>query len=241
MSRLLRSAALMTLAVLFALPSTSNADRRKYVWTYQYAMMAPDAAELEFYQTTRLDDSNAWEYRIEIEHGLSHHWDVSLYQIFAQTEGGAFKWDAVQVRTRYRIADPGKFFLDPMLYLEYRRKIETSKQNKLEGKLLLARDFDRVNVAINPVYEFFWAPGEPVHELGMDIGLSYELSYKFSFGIESTSRYEMIKDAENETFSYFGPTISYSSGPIWYTFGYAFGLTDESDDARARLLVGVHL
>ena len=135
----------------------------------------------------------------------------------------------------------GKVKFDPVLYLEYNRKVDLSKQNKLEGKLLLAEDFNKVNLAINPVYEFFWAPGDPIHEFGLDVGLAYELTYKFTIALESTSRYEILKDEDNETSSYFGPTISFATGSVYYTAGYAWGLTDDSNDARVRFILGAHL
>lgn len=231
---------LLALALLLAAPS-SFADRRKYVWTYQYATMAPEATELEFYQTAKLDETDAWEYRVEIEHGLTPRWDLSIYQIFAQTEGGPFKWDALQIRTRYKLAEPGRFFMNPLLYLEYNRKIELTKQNKFEAKLILGRNFDKVNLAINPVYEFFWAPGDPVHEIGLDIGLSYEPTFKWSFGLESTSRHEYLPGGETETGSYLGPTVSFATGTVYYTFGYAAGLTDDSNDGRFRFIMGIDL
>ncbi len=237
---MLKTALVTILSLLMAVPSLM-ADRRKYVWTYQYATIAPDATEIEFYQTTRLNIIDSWEYRIEIEHGLTPQWDLSVYQIFSQEEGEALKWNAVQVRTRYKLAGPGEFFLDPLLYLEYNRKINLKAQNKLEAKLILARDFSRWNIAVNPVYEFFWAPGEPVHEVGFDVAFSHELSYKLSIGVESTSRLEFVKNAADSKSSYLGPTICFASGSVFYTIGCAWGLTDDSDDARVRFLMGVGL
>ena len=235
-----RHLAIALLIIVLAVPS-SFADRRKYVWTYGTAIMSPDESELEFYQTTKIDNTNSWEYRIELEHGISPRADLAIYQIFSQADGSSLEWDAFQIRTRYRLAEPGKAAFDPVLYLEYNRKLDLKKQNKLEGKLLLAKDFDKVNLAINPVYEFFWAPGDPVHEVGLDVGLAYELSYKLTVALESTSRYEMLKDLEDETSSYFGPTFSFATGSVYYTVGYAWGLTDDSNDARARFILGADL
>lgn len=216
------------------------ADRRKYVWTYQYVTIAKDATDLEFYQTTRLAETDKWEYRIELEHGLSPKCDLSIYQIFAQEDGSSLKWDAFQLRTRYRLAEPGQFLFDPLLYLEYQRKTDLKEPNKAEVKLILSRDFNRVNLSFNPVYEVAWAPGKPEHEAGIDIGLSTELSYKFSIGVESVTRMEFA-DEGTETASYFGPTLSYAGGELYYSVGYIWGLTDESDDARVRFLLGVGL
>ncbi len=233
----------LTLALLIVLiaAGTTQADRRKFVWTYQPILQVPDGADLEFYQTTKLSTTDSWEYRIEVEHGLSANWDMSVYQIFSQNEGESFKWDDFQLRTRFRLGSPGARGFNPVFYLEYKRKIDLKAQNKVEAKILIGYDVNKFSFAVNPVYEFFWAPGEPLHELGLDLGLAYELSYKVSLGIESTSRYELIKDGENETASYLGPTLSFASGPIWYSVGYAWGLNDNSDDARVRFLMGIGL
>ena len=222
--------------------ASAQADRREFVWTYQTLMQVPDAYELELYQTTRVDETNSWEYRIEIEHGLSPRWDISVYQIFTQAEGESFTWDAVQFRTRYRLSEPGTVPFDPILYLEYNRKIDFDRQNKLEAKVLFGEDTERWSVAVNPVYEFFWAPGDPVHEIGLEAGVSYELKpNRFGIGLESTTRHEFVSDAKDETGSYFGPTMSFASGGIYYTLGYAWGLTDTSNDARVRFLMGIAL
>ncbi len=224
-----------------ALVSNVRADRRQFVWTYEPILQVPDGVDLEFYQTTRIDQTDNWEYRIEVEHGLNHNWDISIYQIFAQAEGGSFKWDAFQVRTRLRLSEVGMTPFDPVLYLEYRRKINLKEQNKFEVKLLMGTSANQFIFAVNPVYEFFWAPGDPIHEVGIDAGLAYAPSYLISIGVESTTRHELLKFVDDETSSYLGPTISLASGPIWYSFGYAWGLNDNSDDARARFIMGVQL
>ncbi len=233
---------LLLSGLLFAVSAPNlMADRRRFVWSYHPVTLAEDDSELEFYQTTKLDDVNSWEYRIEVEHGLTPRWDLSIYQIFSQQDGEPFLWDAVQLRTRYRLSEPGRIPLDPVLYLEYRRKLNFSQQNKAEAKLLLGTDINQFTIALNPVYEFFWAPGDPVHEIGFDAGLTWEVNFKVSIGIESSSRIEFVKNTNSSTNSYIGPTISLASGPIWYTFGYAVGITDQSNDARARLLMGIDL
>jgi hypothetical protein len=226
----------LVLAAIFA--TDAQADRRNYVWTYQYMTMPEGMTELEFYQTTKVKEIDDWEFRMEVETGLTDRWDFSIYQIFKQTEGESFKWDAVQARTRYRLGEQGQYFFDPLLYFEYNRKIDMKKPNKLEAKLILARQMEAVNLAINPIYEYFFAPGTE-HEVGLDIGLSYEVNPRFIFGVESTSRQVLEDDADFK--SYFGPTVSVASGGWWYAAGVAFGITEESDDARVRFIMGIEL
>lgn len=237
---MLRLTLTLILATLLATPS-AMADRRKYVWGYQFATVPAEATEIEFYQTTKVSETDSWEYRIEIEHGITPRFDIAVYQIFAQKQSQSFKWDAFQVRARYKLAAPGQFPLNPLLYLEYNRKIELGRQNKLETKLILGRNFDRVNFAINPVWELFWAPGDPNHEIGVDAGLSYEFSYKFSLGAEFTTRNEFIRAADDELSAYVGPTASYAPGRMFYTVGVKWGFTDESDDARIRFIMGIEI
>lgn len=236
----MKARVLGTLILVLILVGSSWADRRKYTFTYQYYPPTAGESELELYQTTRLSDARWWEYRFEFEHGVTDRWDLAVYQIFSQSENESFHWDAFQIRSIYLLASPGKFVLNPSLYLEYRRELDLSEPNELETKLILGRDFGRANLSLNPVYELKWAPGKPQHEAGLDLGISRELSYALSVGAESLTRFE-FGDAGTETTSYFGPVFSFAKGSIYYTVGYYWGVTDESDNARIRFLMGIGL
>lgn len=69
------------------------------------------------------------------------------------------------------------------------RKTDLKKPNKFEAKIILARTVSKFNLAANPVYELFRAP-DVEHELGPDIGLSWQFRPYFTAGIESASRFE---------------------------------------------------
>lgn len=224
--------------VLFVV-NVSKADRRKYVWTYQYQTMPVGMTELEFYQTTKVSNFSTWEYRLEFEHGITERFDVGIYQIFSQPENGSFNWDAFQLRFRYRFGETGEYFMDPLFYIEYNRKINLSKQNKIEAKLILAKDIGNVNLSINPVYEFFFAP-DTKNEIGLDMGVSYELSPKFALGLESVSRLEFA-EIENEFATYLGPTVSFASGEFFFNLGAVFGVNEDANKVRVRYIMGILL
>lgn len=225
--------------LILSVVASSFADRRNYVWTYQYTTLPQDFTELEFYQTTKVGAIDKWEYRIEVEQGITDHFDISIYQIFTQNEGESLKWNAVQFRSRYRFGEQGEYLVDPLLYFEYNRKLDLDAPHKLEGKLILAKTLGRLNVALNPVYEIFFNPGTE-HELGLDGGLSWQFSPHFIAGLETTSRLE-FEDGEQKVGSYLGPTVSLASGKWWYAAGAAFGLTAHSDDVRVRFIMGIEL
>ncbi|MBI5059772.1 hypothetical protein HZB60_08345 [candidate division KSB1 bacterium] len=230
---------IVILVSVLGLVETSLADRRNFVWTYQYQTMPAEATELEFYQTTRLNDVDRWEYRFEVEHGLTDRWDFSVYQIFAQLENQDLKWDAVQFRTRYRIGEEGQYPLDPLLYLEYNRPTSSHRPNKYEVKLIAAKTAAPWLIAFNPVYELFAGP-DTKHELGLDAAACYEFSPRLSLGLESTTRVE-FEEGETVTASYAGPTVSIASGTWWYSLGGALRVSTDGDDARVRFLMGVGL
>ena len=101
------------LAILILLAAgPAHADRRAYVWTYEYLTMPKGRAELEYYLTVKaldLDDfdrKNTWEHQLEFEYGLTDHWDVSIYQRWKQTTSRGdsdFAYTGTKFRTRYRL------------------------------------------------------------------------------------------------------------------------------------------
>ena len=231
----------ITIAILLTLVfvAAAQADRRHLVWTYEYQTIPQGSTELEFYQTFKNRPQDLWEYRFELEHGLTDRWDISLYEIFAQADGEPLTWDAFQLRTRYRLGESGQGLFDPLLYLEYNRPTQSKNPNALETKLILERELAGLNLALNPVYEVKFAPGTE-HEAGLDAGLFWEPRPAFSIGVESVTRLE-FEDEETETQSYFGPTFSYASGKWWASAGVAARLTENGDQTRVRLLLGIAL
>ncbi|MDP2943604.1 MAG: hypothetical protein Q8O36_08900, partial [Candidatus Omnitrophota bacterium] len=79
-----------SLILMFSVTSNSYADRRSYVWTYEYKTMPKGMAEVEYYLTAELPDIdkskvNTWKHQLELEYGITDHWDVSMYQQFKQS------------------------------------------------------------------------------------------------------------------------------------------------------------
>jgi len=218
--------------------TASHADWRNYVWTYQYMTMPKGHTEVEFYHTIKFDAVDSWEYRIELEHGITDHLDIALYQIFKQTEGGSFGWDAVQFRTRYRFGERDAWFVNPLLYLEYNRPLSTARPNKAEVKAIVDKNIGTFNVAVNPLYELFFMPGIK-HEIGVDVAASYRfLHERLGVGAEMSNRTE-FEDGEAEVQNYVGPTFSYKAGTLFATIGVQFGVSEAASAVRGRSIIGL--
>lgn len=220
---------------------TASADWRSYVWTYEYMTMRKGTAEVEYYMTTEIPDLditniNTWKHWLELEYGITDHLDVAMYQQFKQTnipDKSKFEYDGFKIRTRYRFGEKGQFLLDPLVYLEWIRNDDFSKPNVLEGKLILAKNIFKFNIAYNQIIkQELESGGKTEHEYAA--GINYELLHNLKLGIESKGNYTAAK-------YYLGPTISWaeSGHKFWVSFGTVFGLNNKSDDFQSRLLVGI--
>ncbi len=230
---------MLSLACLF-LGFSLNAygDWRGYVWTYEYMTMSKGMTEIEYYLTTIVPETkpnvNTWKHWVELEYGITDHWDIAMYQQFKQSNkssGKDFKYDGFKIRTRYRIGEKGKFILDPLLYFEYIRNDNLSNPNVFEGKLILAKDINKFNLAYNQILKQE-LEGEGETEDEYALGINYKIGPTFKLGLESKGNYTKEK-------YYLGPTISLATERFWVSLGVALGLNKKSDDVQTRMIIGI--
>lgn len=234
-----KSLFLATLATFLIAGLNAYADRRSYVWTYEYMTMPKGKAEIEYYHTTSVPvssdiDVNTVKHQIELEYGITDHWDVALYQRFEQKNNKNevdLSDDTSKIRMRYRFGEKGQFIVDPLLYLEYIRDGNFSKPNIFEGKIILAKDIGNFNIVYNQIFKQEVERGSKT-EYEYAFGTNYKLSPKLAIGLESKGNYTDRK-------FYAGPTFSYSLGKNWVGFGVLQALNSNSDDIQTRLIFGV--
>jgi hypothetical protein len=218
----------------------ARADRRGYVWTYEYMTMPKGTWEIEYYLTTKVKDvhdfekKNTWEHQVEFEYGLTDRWDIAIYQRWQHTNtesSSKFEYTGTKLRTRYRIGEKGMYPLDTLLYLEYIIPDGSDAPDILEGKLVLAKDIGKFNLAYNQIVKAgINNNGETEHEYAA--GLNYEFRPSWKAGLESTGNFTEDK-------YYLGPTVSWAGEKYWAGLGALGGLNDRSDDLRTRLIVGI--
>ena len=236
-----KSSKICCLIFLFILlvANSSKADRRGYVWTYEYQTMPKGQAELEYYLTQKIPDShkydekNTWEHQLELEYGLTDRWDISVYQRWTQTNTDSkdsFDYAGTKLRTRYRLGEKGMYPLDTLLYLEYIRPDGSDAPEILEGKIVLAKDIGKINLSYNQIIKAgINNNGKTENEYAA--GINYEINPSWKIGIESTGNLTEDK-------FYLGPTVSWANEKYWAGFGALRGLNEVSDDYRFRLIIG---
>ena len=227
---------LIGLAVLFGLAAVSpvRADQRNYVWTYEYGTLAKGNAEIEFYQTAVTKDKDVrsaadWTQQLELEYGITDHLDVGIYQVYEQAaDTSSLTYAGFKAKVRYRIAEKNALPLDILLYAEHEES--TTGENILEGKLVLAKDLGKWNVAYNQIYERKYVSGKGEHEYAA--GVNYEVAPWFHVGVKSKGSF-----SEGEYAA--GPTLAWSGNRIWANVGAVFAMNSKTNDREVRFLMGI--
>ncbi len=228
----------LTLVVIFGFAQDSFADRRSYVWTYEYQTMPKGMWELEYYFTTEIpnihhSNVNTLKPWVELEYGITNNWDISMYQMYKfqnRKTGDGARYDGFKIRTRYRFGKKGEFLVDPLVYLEYIREPDFHKPNIIELKIILAKDIGDFNLSYNQIAKRNLEKGKTENEYAS--GISYRFSPFFTFGLESKGNYSKEKFG-------FGPTFLFAAKKFWVTWGTVFGLNKKADDIQTRMIVGV--
>ncbi len=214
------------------------ADQRSYVWTYEYQTLSKGSWELEYYNTISANELNHFkgntttQHQIELEVGMSETFDFGIYQIFSQTGEGGIHYDGFKFRGRYKLSSTGKLFFNPLIYFEY-QGVPDFQNHTFEFKLILTKDIGSFNVALNPYIEFEKeGAGKWEFKPQYALGVSYAISDKLKFGIESKASEDGV---------YLGPTLAHGSKDIWVALSPTFSVGKAKSgqpEFYLRLLLG---
>jgi hypothetical protein len=229
----------MIILLFLAVAAVARADRKYYLFTYQYATLPKGAAELELWMTREDGDFNAatmGQLQVEGEFGITDRLDVSLYAVLAQEASESLRWDAAKIEAKYRLGHAGGWPVDVELYAEYEQPFGLHSFGEPEFKLILAHDFGRLNVAGNFIFV------EPVNdETGNHLpweeewaaGASYEISPRVNLGVEGHGSF-------SNSLAKLGPVVSYQADRAWVALGPYFGLTPRDGAVGVRAIVAFY-
>lgn len=249
-----RHARLAALAALLAAaqlaPTAARADRRYYAETYNAVTAAPGGLDVELWSTLNQrkagsDDPSYWRHQLELETGLTERWDVALYNDFRYDFGGSTRYEALRLESRYRLSQPGEWFVDPVLYLEVKKEFIDDKPWAVEEKLILGKDLGRLNLSLNLVAEQEFLPGgDREYEYGWALGASVELTPAIRLGGEAWGAWTNVRVGGGDLWektAYAGPAASVAWSRYWLTAGAGWGITDQSNRLQARAIFAVQL
>jgi hypothetical protein len=246
----------MFAVALLAVVSTSSsalADRRAYGTTYEAVTAPRGEVDVETWTTFapqgEVDggpSSRGMREMIELEYGITDHWDAALYNMVdmitsGETDSG---YAGFRIETRYRPSDRGDWPVDPVFYFEFQQLFRGDAKQKYEAKLILAKDIGNVNIAANLALEEERLTDATWNtEVEYAAGASYALSPAWSIGAELFGKAEKA-EMEIENRSWVGPAISWAGSGrgvlrgVWVTLAGGAGLGGEADPYYARAIVG---
>lgn len=253
-----------TLLVLAATAGTAYANPRALPFTYTTDTLAP--GQVEFEQTVDLVPLRgvpangtlsgsylATQFLTEFEIGIANRLELALYLTYVptlnandiepQSQALMPEGNGTKQRIRYTFADPGRWPIDVGVYGELS---ETEHEFEFEGKILLQRRIGKLRIAANlwSEYELYFAR-QADHSIKRDVvlnpslGATYEITPRFSVGVDSWMRAEIPTNdypaaTSRESLSegpeyYIGPAVMMSFGKLWWTVAAYGRVTDANE------------
>jgi hypothetical protein len=249
----------MKLAVPLALlvvgtAHVAHADRRAYGTTYEAVTAPKGELDVELWSTYATQGevdggaaSKGLRQMVELEYGITDRWDAALYNMFDLVSGDtASGYAGFKIESRFRPSFRGEWFIDPIIYAEFQQLFRGDANQKYELKLILAKDFGRVNVAVNAAIEeerttdSTWNP-----EFEYAAGTSYEVSPSLKVGAEMFGKLESDAMTGLANRLWAGPAVSWATSTtsmlhgIWVTVAAGAGIQGDADAFYGRLIVGL--
>jgi hypothetical protein len=212
--------------------SKVHADNKKFARSYSAYTLPSQAVEFEFWQTARIDKGMGfyyrWQPRFEVEYGVTDRLTTSMYFNFDEVKSSdnpipskPLSLSNTSLEFRYRLTNPGEFFVDPALYFEFGYG---GDEISYEPKILLSKRLDRFEAVVNIVSEIERKPAESESESEFEIaaGLAYELNPNIFIGLEFRNHrnFENIYEEEKNQASFFGPTISFHKEKLYLVINF---------------------
>ncbi|MCL4511986.1 MAG: hypothetical protein M1470_13075 [Bacteroidetes bacterium] len=236
----------IALLTLFSFSSVF-AQGRYYIWNYQYETEEANEFELEshsYFNTPSLsNNAHSLEQQFELEYGVTDRFQLGLYQVFGRDyPAGSISAKSSKIEILYKLIPKNNFVVDPMVYFEYARDWNFTNPNRAEAKLILSKDFGRLNGTVNGIAEYEFG-GRNNFTPEISAGLSYELASYLRAGVETFATISDEDEASDEDLHGVGvgPTISLSTPWFWITTGASFGVSKNSNAINFRAIIGIDL
>ena len=225
---------------LLACLTTAQADERFFTYVYESDVLPKGRWEFEQWLTYRQGypggdrnyNRHIWDFREEIEYGITDKLTAALYLNFRQdqkvarhtgfTDSSKFEFKGVSSEFKYQLLNPNTKPVGLALYFE---PTYNGNEQELEYKVLVSKMLsDRWVLAGNVGFEQEWEreDGETKREsvLEFTAGVAYRFTPRWSAGLEG--RYHSVYSGTGlgdhlGTGWFVGPNVHYGSSRWWAT------------------------
>jgi len=249
------------------------ADERFFTYVQDAEVLPKGAWEFEQWLTLRQGypggdrnfDQTIWDFRTEVEYGLTEKLSGALYlnfrqnQIISQQPGldsdSEFSFEGVSAELKVQLLNPNTKPVGLALYFE---PTYNGNEVELEYKLIFSKMIaDKWVLAANAIFEQEWEKedGETQKESALEFtaGAAYRFTPNWSVGLEARYRSVYQGAALNERLGsawFLGPNIHYGAAKWWATFTFLPQISGSPSDGginttenavyEARLIVGIN-
>ena len=214
----------------------ARADERLFTYVQEAEVLPRGGLEFEQWLTHRRSKADGvfarWDFREELEYGLTDRLSVAGYLNFkntysegvtGRTDESRFEFEGVSTELKYQLLNPNT---KPIGLLLYGEGTYNGDEFELEEKLVLQKIFgEKWVAAFNVTLEEEWGftPSNTVEELKLELtaGIAYKIDSNWSVGIEGRNHqvFEPGFDFGNRKANawFVGPNVHYARGPWWAT------------------------
>lgn len=222
------------------------AHERRYTFNQEYRTIPKGQFEIEshnYFKMPKFDRTNVNEFTFqeELEYGVTDRLTLAHYELWKVKNkigpDDSTVYEGFKFETKYRLGEKGKYWVDPLLYLEWVTNPRNHKNpNKIESKIILSKDLGKFNLTYNQIMEsVLGSGGRTDHQF--TTGMNYEISESVHLGMEIKGDYWRPSSHRNRLA--LGPSISYAHNYFWIAATSLFGVNHAADDWEIRIIVGV--
>ena len=238
-------------ALLASLTPIAQASERRFVYSYETLTAPKGSIEIENWVTWKNTsvhggrDLNSFQFRHELEYAITDRLQVGFYLFDWEYDRNAShdkaRWEHSGVEFIYNLTNPSTDWLGSALYFE---ALLGEHEVEIEGKLLLEKRFANLRIAYNAILEAAFDKRDSSQnsgEFGQTLGVSYDLTKRFSLGAEALHEIELPRwDSRGDSVVYAGPNASWRFGRGYATLAALFQITsvNEEPDRQIRLITG---
>jgi hypothetical protein len=176
----------LTILLILLFASRAFAHREDYIdETLVFLTLERGEIEPEYFLDLGRDDSQRFmRHHLALEYGLTDHWMIDARVTALDERGDGFHFDSGRLETRYRFFDEGTLPVDIAVSAELntQRDAKGHETVGIEPRLILSRDFQKLNLTLNLAEEVpFSGPSPSCNVRG---GWRYDATELFRFGAE---------------------------------------------------------
>ena len=178
-----------------------------------------------------------------IGYGVTDRWFTEVYGEWEKDPetGEGLEYEATDWENRFQLSEPGAWWADTGLYFEYEFASKSEHADKIEGKLLLEKQFGDFVHTVNFILE---KEVNGKEEAGLEGGFAWSGRYRWKQWLEPGVEWHSDLGELNHTGDFdaqkhqLGPVIyGKLADHIKYDVGYLFGVTDAAPEGLFKWIL----